>query len=103
MAIATDPTFILLISGLIIMVVSFNGTIGFFRGNTIMLKFFGWILVLIFLGLFVGGILVFAMAGDVKLLLDRTFKHFMTMAGSGHQSAMVLIGKLSSNADGWAL
>lgn len=85
------------------MVVSFNGTFGFFRGNTIMLKFFGWILVLIFLGLFVGGILVFAMAGDVKLLLDRTFKHFMTMAGSGHQSAMVLIGKLNSIADRWSL
>ena len=96
LAIATDPTFILLITGLIIMVVSFNGTIGFFRGNTIMLKFFGWILVLIFLGLFIGGILVFAMAGDVKLLFDRTFKHFMTMAGTGHQSAMVLIGNLQN-------
>ena len=74
LAVATDPTFILLIIGLIIMVVSFNGAFGFFRGNTIMLKFFGWILVLIFLGLFVGGIVVFAMAGDVKVLFDQTFK-----------------------------
>lgn len=91
LAIATDPTFIILIIGLIIMVVSFNGAFGFFRGNTIMLKFFGWILVLIFLGLFVGGIVVFAMVGDVKLLIDRTFKHFMTMSSNGHKSAELLI------------
>lgn len=92
--IATDPTFILLIIGLIIMVVSFNGAFGFFRGNTIMLKFFGWILVLIFLALFVGGIVVFAMAGDVKLLFDRTFKHFMTMSSNKYKSAELLVDSI---------
>jgi hypothetical protein len=44
LAIATDPSFIVLILGLITMVVSFNGAFGFFRGNTLMLKFFAWIL-----------------------------------------------------------
>lgn len=99
LAVATDPTFILLIIGLIIMVVSFNGAFGFFRGNTIMLKFFGWILVLIFLGLFVGGIVVFAMAGDVKVLFDQTFKHFMTMSANGHKSAEILVDYIQSSFD----
>ena len=52
----TDPTFVTLIIGVIITLTTFNGTVGFFRGNTLMLKFFGWILVILFLLIFIGGI-----------------------------------------------
>lgn len=61
-----DPSFILLIAALISIVVSFNGGFGFFRGNLIMMRFFGWMLTAIFLCIFIGGIIVWAMADTIQ-------------------------------------
>lgn len=59
----TDPTFIILICSLVIIVAAFNGLLGLFRGNGIMLKLFCIILTLLFLCVFVGGIAFFIIYG----------------------------------------
>ena len=69
----TDPTFVTLILGVVITLTCFNGTVGFFRGNTLMLKFFGWILVLLFLIIFIGGIVLLAMYESLKVFFVPIF------------------------------
>ncbi len=73
-----DPSFILLIAALISIVVSFNGGFGFFRGNVIMMRFFGWMLTAIFLCIFIGGIIVWSMAETIQEKDDQCFCKYIS-------------------------
>jgi len=82
-----DPSFILLIAALISIVVSFNGGFGFFRGNLIMMRFFGWMLTAIFLCIFIGGIIVWAMADTIQGKVKQLYFHFIKMRVSNTGSS----------------
>ena len=97
----TDPTFIILICSLVIgkgsqiytyfyeqgdfyleknqpqskVVAAFNGLLGLFRGNSIMLKLFCGILTLLFLFVFIGGIAFFIIYGKCFILLSFITKN----------------------------
>ena len=74
----TDPTFIILICSLVIIVAAFNGLLGLFRGNGIMLKLFCIILTLLFLCVFVGGIAFFIIYGlCVEILMKNKNYHLL--------------------------
>ena len=95
MDLATDPTFILLITGLVVTVTSFNGTLGFFRGNLLMLKFFGWILVLLFLAIFIGGITLLATFEQLTGSLEASYKDWIKLGFRGNKPNLAISGAVN--------
>ena len=63
--ICADPAFFCLCLGLLVVLVSINGALGFLRCHLIMLNFFAWILVLLFLSFFGAGVAFWILAGKV--------------------------------------
>ena len=95
MDLATDPTFVLLITGLVVTVTSFNGTLGFFRGNLLMLKFFGWILVLLFLAIFIGGITLLATFEQLTGSLEASYKDWIKLGFRGNKPNLAINGAVN--------
>jgi len=93
----TDPTFVTLIIGVIITLTTFNGTVGFFRGNTLMLKFFGWILVILFLLIFIGGIVLMAMYTRLVGTFEESFQKWIKLGfRDGNPSIRSSVEKIQS-------
>ena len=71
--ITSDPTFTLLILGIVIVLISVNGALGFLRSNSLMLQFFAWLLVFLFFVLFVGSIAAWAFAKSLRRFFKFLF------------------------------
>jgi hypothetical protein len=61
-----DPAFLTLILGILTVLISINGALGFLRCHTIMLNFFAVILIILFFVFFVGTIVIWAMNKPLK-------------------------------------
>lgn len=97
----TDPTFIILICSLVIIVAAFNGLLGLFRGNGIMLKLFCIILTLLFLCVFVGGIAFFIIYENQNFTesLEKSFRKWIRLGfRDGNLSIRDVIGRVQSLA-----
>lgn len=71
--VTSDPPFFLLILGIVMVIISINGALGFLRSNSIMLHFFAWTLILLFITLFAGSIAAWAMARSLRKFFKFIF------------------------------
>ncbi|CBY25075.1 unnamed protein product [Oikopleura dioica] len=69
--ICSDPAFFCLCLGLLVVLVSINGALGFLRCHLLILNFFAWMLILLFLAFFGAGIAFWILSAKVM----RIFKY----------------------------